>query len=429
MPISREEIVELCSRLIEIDSINPFRWKIDREGNLQIDGNEGELLNYCEEYLNQCGFETKRQDCGGGRENLLAQKGSGKYSLLLYGHADTVEVKPGWTKKEALTPTLGEREIGGKLEEVLYGLGANDMKGGLAAILCSARHCSIPRGCKLKIAIGCDEEFWSLGSYKLVNSEFIEDVELVLVPEVGESGSQLPEGTIPIGLGRCGRIEYYIHCPGTGGHGAEPDRPDRLNAISSAAKLTLMIEKFSKRFQPQYPLGTNGPALKPSLLVTEIRGGDGVLSIPSEARITVNRVLLPGESPQKAERELTNLIQQLTKEEPILKERPELTPKLQKKDRPTPPLLPYLIPTDDPIIQKVIQLCQKRGKVYPQIGVSVADENRFAAEAKKRTLTLGPKGENSHAPKEWVSIPSLLQTAQIYLDIIENFSKIIRDIR
>ncbi len=414
------DVVELCEEMIKIDSSNPFRLE-QREEGWWIDGNERELLDFCETYLKNIGFQTFRQPCGGGRENLLAQRGQHEHSILLYGHADTVEVKRGWTPKEALTPRRAFREIApSQKEEVLYGLGANDMKGGLAVILKTAE-LTHNKHYTLKIAIGCDEEFFSLGSQCLIEkSNFLDDVIGILVPEIGEHAEEKENAKFLITLGRCGRTQFKISLKGTGGHGAQPYRKDRINAITQAAHLALAIDEYGKKLPSIYPFGKEQPSVRASAFVSQIQGGKGVFSLPEEATLIVDRVLLPGESTQTALEELKELTQQLH-ERGILKDikhhEENLSTQVSFLPRPTPFLEAYLIDPEEPFVELIRQTALEHGGYQLGVGVSVADENRFGSIG-KTVVVLGPRGENSHAPYEWVSIPSLYALENLYCDIL-----------
>lgn len=416
------DVVELCQKLIAIDSINPFRtWK-DDAGQTRIDGNEASIFAYCEEFLQQAGFQTWRQDCGGGRQNLLAEKGQGTHAILLYGHVDTVEVKPGWSWEEALIPTHGQLEVDGRMQDVVFGLGANDMKGGLAVLLCAAKQVT-PSNYRLKVALGCDEEFWSLGSHMLVShSDFLDDVIGVMVPEVGESTSTPdPDATLAT-LGRCGRVELLIDVPGTGGHGAEPDAPNRVNAITQAATIAMAVEQASQAYPVSIPYPGLPERIKPSALVTHIEGGEGLLSVPARASLVVNRVLGPDESPQQALDSMNTLLRTLRDKGSIrpVQRTPEdtLWPTVSLRPRPTPPLQPYLCSPEQPFLHEALSALGTQTPYQIGVGVSVADENRFAAEANKPVLVLGPRGENSHAAYEWVTIESLRKLETYYVAIL-----------
>lgn len=426
------DVVELCERLIAIDSINPFTTWIDADGQIRIDGNESEILDFCEQMLQRAGFETQRQACGGGRHNLLAQKGSGEHALLLYSHVDTVEVKPGWSYEEALHAQHGRLQVDGREQDVLFGLGSNDMKGGLAVLLRTACLAN-PQTYTLKIALGCDEEFWSLGSHCLVqDSHFLDDVIGVIVPEVGESTLEPEPGKMLVTLGRCGRAEFIIDVPGTGGHGAEPERTGRVNALTQAAHIALAIEEYSKELTPFIPFPGHPERCKPSALVTSLQGGEGLLSIPAQAQLIVNRVLAPDETLSSAQEALEKIIQHLRKKgqiRPVQQGEQQLWPTVTLRPRPTPPLQPYVCSPTEPFIQHILSTLEKHIVYQLGMGVSVADENRFAAEAHLPVVVLGPRGENSHAAQEWVTLDSLRQLEELYTAILSQMEQYTESIK
>ncbi|MEM1010261.1 MAG: hypothetical protein AAGJ35_14800, partial [Myxococcota bacterium] len=117
-------VIEICRKLIAIPSINPFQTQHMPDGQVAIAGTEQDILDFCQAFLRQYGWSVTRQACGAGRENLIAEHGSGPQTCILYGHVDTVEVKEGWTRNEALTPRLGQEYVDGQQESVLYGLGS-----------------------------------------------------------------------------------------------------------------------------------------------------------------------------------------------------------------------------------------------------------------------------------------------------------------
>lgn len=412
------DVVAWCRRLIAVDSINPFCAKQQPDGTWQIDGNEAAILEVCGAHLRTVGWDVREQDCGGGRKNLIAEKGRGKDVLVLYAHVDTVEVKEGWTYEQALTPQRGRRWVDGKEEDVLIGLGANDMKGGVAVLMCIAAQIE-PKHLKVRLILGCDEEFWSLGSHVLSQDPSLwEDVIGVMVPEVGESAVEPTAGSCLVTLGRCGRCEIVVDVPGTGGHGAEPYREDRVNAISQAARLALWIEEKSRAYEPFFPFQGSAQAVRSSALVTRIEGGMGTLSIPERTHLIVNRVLVPGESAQQARDEMAQWIEEALATG-ILREVQRggfaVRPHVSLRPRPTPPLLPYVVSPEDPFVRKVLTALEAHCPVDVGMGVSVADENRFGGELHKPVVVLGPRGEEAHAPFEWVSIPSLIRLEKLYL--------------
>jgi hypothetical protein len=118
----RDEIVDLTSRLVAIDSVNP---------SLIAGGaGEAEIADFLIEWASAAGLEAERLEETPGRPSVLVRargRGGGR-SLLLCAHTDTVGVEG---MPEPYRPRIeGDR---------LYGRGAYDMKAGLAAALVACR--------------------------------------------------------------------------------------------------------------------------------------------------------------------------------------------------------------------------------------------------------------------------------------------------
>ncbi|MBK03597.1 MAG: hypothetical protein CL920_20685 [Deltaproteobacteria bacterium] len=421
------DVITLCRELVAIDSINPFAAYQRPDQSWHIEGQEDEIFAYCREWLERADCEVTMQDCGGGRFNLLAEKGTGEVSLLLYAHVDTVEVKDGWTREQALSCSSALRDVDGRTQEVLIGLGANDMKGGLAVLL-RAIALYTPTHYKLKLALGCDEEFWSLGSQCLIESSFLDDVIGIIVPEVGESTVDPAPDVSLVTLGRCGRVEFVVDVPGSGGHGAEPEAEGRVNAITQASRIALAIESFSARLPALQPFEESPQKVKASALVTSLQGGTGTLSIPDKATLIVNRVLNSGETIDEAQRQLEDLIQSLYDDESLQTLSDGRRVSVSIRERPTPPMSPYLLSPSQPFIKEVLSVLRQHTPVELGMGLSVADENRFGGQARKPVLVLGPRGEDSHAPFEWVTKDSLIKLEALYLHILKHFDQISLDL-
>ena len=126
---------------------------------------------------------------------------------------DTVDVKEGWETNpfKAVEKTVDGRRI-------IYGLGANDMKAGLVAILAGVDSENI-KDYSIKVAFACDEEFWSYGTVKLLESDFLDDVTLAISLEIGDFNRKTSNQAIV--LGRMGRSEYLFEITGIACHGAQ----------------------------------------------------------------------------------------------------------------------------------------------------------------------------------------------------------------
>src|SRR5712692_8173243 len=149
----RDPTIDLLAELVSIDSVNP--------GLVPGGAGEAEIAVAVARRLREWGLEVQVTDAAPGRPNVvgvLTGSAPGR-SLMLCGHLDTVGV-------EGMTAPFDPAERNG----CLYGRGAQDMKGGLAAILGAAQmlaRTGLPAG-RLLIAAVADEEHESRGADALV---------------------------------------------------------------------------------------------------------------------------------------------------------------------------------------------------------------------------------------------------------------------
>ena len=116
------ETTILLRKLIEIDSANP-------------PGNEEAVARFVADYLARHDIDSRLIPLGPGRASLYAELPGELPGLIgLSGHLDTVQASDEWTRPP-LTPTIERGRV--------YGLGAADMKGGLAMMLTA--FCSVAR--------------------------------------------------------------------------------------------------------------------------------------------------------------------------------------------------------------------------------------------------------------------------------------------
>ena len=115
--------IALVRALVALNSVNPFETVKSEKDEIGI-GNEGPIGEHLEGILKSLGFAVRRQYFQNeetilssnqerqipARFNLLAEKGEGDKSLLLFAHTDTVDVKDGWqTDPFTLTEEMSKR--------------------------------------------------------------------------------------------------------------------------------------------------------------------------------------------------------------------------------------------------------------------------------------------------------------------------------
>ena len=223
--------VELASRLIACPSITPA---------------SGEVFDVLEAALKSLGFEVHRFTAGeapdGPVENLFASRGSGSPHFGFAGHLDVVPPGEGWTG-DAFRP-----EVRGDL---LYGRGAVDMKGGIAAFVAACAEVKSHKGTISFIITGDEEGPATYGTPLLM--EWMEErgirPDMILI---GEPTSVDRLGDT-VKIGRRGTVNMWITVPGHQGHVAYPHRADnpipKLGRVIEALD-ALQLDDGMEGFQP-----------------------------------------------------------------------------------------------------------------------------------------------------------------------------------
>ena len=250
--------VDLARRLIACPSVTP------------ADGGAQQVLA---DALEGIGFTVRRFLTGeapdGPVHNLYASRGSGAPFLAFAGHTDVVPPGAGWSG-DPFAPA----ERGG----LLYGRGAVDMKGGIAAFVAACARVPDHAGTLALIITGDEEGPATYGTVALIDWMERERLrpDMILV---GEPTSSARLGDT-IKIGRRGSVNMWIEVPGVQGHAAYPhlaDNPIPRLARIVAALSALELDTGTDWFQPS------------NLEVTDIEVGNPAANIiPGAARARLN---------------------------------------------------------------------------------------------------------------------------------------------
>lgn len=338
---------------------------------------EGELGLYLQRYLSTHGFDVESQQVDIDRHNIFASRGRGERAILFYGHLDTV---PLLSRSDWQTDPFHLTKKGGNL----YGLGAYDMKGGLAAFIDACQ-----KSCAyVKIFLGVDEENWSAGAWKAVQekSNFFDDVELIISAE-----PNFGLGLNGITNQRTGRYLYDVDIRGVAAHvAAYQEGTDAINLLGD------FIHSFYKqRNELFHKMGAYAQVRR---VAAESTG----MSVCGRASATVE--VLPTRDTKSSDVQIK--IQSLTMGAVSLKQRP------------TPYLPGYSFPTfpHQTFIREIIKNNTGKDMVLNS-RMSVADDNVLATLGIP-VITWGPSGGNAHSPNEYVEKNSLNTLSKMYLDLL-----------
>jgi acetylornithine deacetylase/succinyl-diaminopimelate desuccinylase family protein len=290
--IEKSRIAEVVADLVQIESINP---KL-------VPGGCGEaaVARYVVDFLRGAGLDARLQDLGEGRWNvigILRGRGKGR-SLMLNGHLDTVGV-------EGMAEPFSARIENGRL----YGRGAQDMKGGVAAALLAV--VALAEGPRLHgdvvIAGVADEEYQSVGTRELMKTV---QADAAVVME--------PTG-LEVAVAHKGFVWADIECRGRAAHGSRSQ--EGLDAIAFMGRVLGEIESLQARLSAGvgHPLVGCG-----SVHASLISGGQELSSYPEKCRLSLERRLIPGENASTFEGELRGIIARLKARDPHFNARVEM---------------------------------------------------------------------------------------------------------
>ncbi|MDH6180369.1 succinyl-diaminopimelate desuccinylase [Microbacteriaceae bacterium SG_E_30_P1] len=374
------DVVSLVRALIEINSVNPH---IDPRANGEVD-----IAAFCSEWLARRGFTVERLEAHPGRPSVVAilRGTGGGQSLMLNGHLDTVGVS-----------TYRGDAFAARLEDdTVFGRGAFDMKGGIAAILVAADRASTePLRGDLIVALVADEEFGSLGTSEVL-ARFGADAAIVAEPS-----------ELELTLAHRGFAWFEAEFTGVAAHGSMPEQG--VDAIAGASALLASVDELRLRLEgmPRHPLLGHG-----TVRVATISGGVDAATVAPSCTLTLERRTLPGETIDEVETELRALVTAAADSVP------GLTATLTR-------LVGRGAFEADPasrIVTTVGRAFESVTGAAPGVrGEPFWTDAGLYAEAGIPCLVFGVDGGGAHADEEWVTVASLETLTDVLERTIREF--------
>ncbi len=373
------ELVELLRQLVAIDSINPDL----------VPGGAGEekIARFVADWFERAGLEVVWDEPAPGRPNVIgiARGTGGGRSLLLNAHMDTVGVE-GMERPHA--PYIQDNR--------LYGRGAYDMKGGLAAIM-AAGAAAKKRGLRGDVIVTAvaDEEYASIGTSSIVK-KWHADAAIVTEPT-----------ELHLCTAHKGFVWLDVETEGVAAHGSRPDLG--VDAIVKMGKVLLGLEELDRslRAAPSHRLLGSG-----SVHASLIQGGQELSSYPRHCSLGIERRTVPGETLQKVESEIPRICEQIAATDPTFKAAVKTS---MVRD-------PFEVSLDEPIVRAVLRKATTiLGHQPGEIGQTGWMDSALLAAAGIPAVVFGPGGEGAHAVVEWSNLEHVERCAEILAAVAEEF--------
>ena len=346
--------------------------------------------------MRRCGFEEVRID---GLGNVLGRVGNGPRLVVFDGHVDTVGVGDAstWTRD----PYRGELKDG-----IVFGRGAGDQEGGVAAAVYGARiakEAGLLDGCQVWVTGTVMEEDCDGLCWQYILRERVLTPDVVVITEPTNLG---------VYRGHRGRMEIEVRTQGRSCHGSAPERG--VNAVYLMAPIVADIERLNGALD-----ATADPFLgKGSVTISDIRAtSPSLCAVADSCTIHLDRRLTHGETLDTAVAEIRGLenVQRAGATVTVLDyERAAYT----GLTYPTQKYFPtWLMPEAHPAIEAAVTAAAAALGRTPAVGKWTFSTNGIATAGMfgVPTVGFGPGDERwAHTPDDQCPIDHLTAAARFY---------------
>jgi len=362
--------IELTQRMVEMDS---------QSGKSNL-----ELAGFLAEYLEENGFraELSEHDISGVRKaNLYCVKEAESPGIILSGHMDTMPITEGW-KQNPFSGTIDN----GKL----YGLGAADMKGPIAAMITAAKDaCSLERS--VEIALTFDEETDFEGVKRLIGSGALQGEHVIVGEPTGLKAVRASKGFAGL------TVELY----GTAGHSSNPK--SCISAIGASQAFLQYLKSYFERLETNENNCFDPPYT--TFNIGKIQGGTVVNQVPDYCRIELEFRHLPGQSAGMIAGGIAKILDALNEMGTCRKYGFSVS---QSVDG-------FELEACDNVLEKARQITGAEPGT-----VSYCTEASYYATAGKKCIIIGPGSiEQAHKTDEYIEITQLQRGREFYRELIE----------
>lgn len=387
--------VETLQRLVQTPSVNPMGR--DVSGPMHGESRMTELLD---EICREQGWPFRRQTVDPGRDNLLAlvaghpSPRDGGELLLWDVHQDTVPVEG-----MSIEPFAGELRDGR-----LYGRGACDVKGSMAAMLAAlSRLPARTSGERPTIVLACtvNEECGFTGARAVSEAWDTRGETEQFLPRPPDAAIVAEPTQLNVVVAHQGQVRWRCRTVGRAAHTSRPD--EGVNAIYAMARVVEAIERYHGELSTS---GSKHPLCgRASVCVSTIHGGVGVNTVPDRATIEIDHRLGPNDSPQVAYDELVRFVA----------EHAHLGQCRVEHDRPFMQSTGLSDEHNRALAERLAAMASKHVPTCGLVGVPYGTDAAAISATGIPTVVFGPGSiEQAHTADEYIAIDELELATEIF---------------
>ena len=381
----RKDVIDFTREIIAIPSIS---------------GNESQVIKRIKQQMEKFEYKNVHIDKMG---NLIGQIGDGDKILAFDGHADTVEI--------GNLETWKHDPFEGKIEnEIIYGRGACDQKGGIASLIYSGlilQKIGVPKDLTFLVVVSIQEE-----NYEGLNWQFI-----VKEKNIMPNAVVLTEPTsLKIANAQRGRVDLKIQTKGISSHGATPDEGE--NAIYKIAPIIRDIEELHTTLPTDPTFG------KACISVTDVRStSPSINAIADTATIHVDRRLTYQDTLETVIAEIKSLTSVKKAKATVFV--PEHEYQSENFSYPIKAYYPaWIMKEDHPFVQSARAAYKIQFNTEPSFVKWSFSTNGAATKGifNIPTIGFGPGYEKyAHTPEDQVPVEHLIKAIQFYTSFAMNW--------